>query len=182
MRLAAGKNAKLSEPILSEHISGEKRRAAARRSETFIVAAPPVVILMMASVARRITGRKRAKTSGSPVGRPSSGTRACRWRIAAARLAAAIDCEAISSGVTGSASDMVGVCAEPVTAQLMMTLLLMQISIAFNRVASLQASPHGEARQVGHWGFRYPSTAPAPRSGFVASFQPRSVCDRIAGS
>src|SRR5580698_2861469 len=150
IRLAAGKKAKLSEPILSEHISGRKRRAAARRSETFIVAAPPVVILMIASVALRITGRKRAKTSGSPVGRPSSGTRACRWRIAAPRFAAAMDCSAISSGVTGRASDMVGVCAEPVTAQLMMTLLLMQFPKPLNRVASLPGSPHGEARQAAH--------------------------------
>jgi hypothetical protein len=62
------------------------------------------------------------KTSGSWVGRPSSGSRACRWRIAAPASAAPIAASAISSGVTGRWGDMDGVWIEPVTAQVMMTL------------------------------------------------------------
>jgi len=41
--------------------------------------------------------------------------------IAAPASAGSIDCAAICSGVTGSASDMVGGVREPVTAQLMIT-------------------------------------------------------------
>src|SRR5882757_7674523 len=58
---------------------------------------------------------------GSPVGLPSSGTRAWRCRTAAPAIAASIDCSAICSGVMGSASDIVGVWAEPVTAQVIIT-------------------------------------------------------------
>ena len=84
---------------------------------------PPVVMLTTASVACLMRGRNCMNTAGSPVGRPSWGLRACRCRIAAPALAASIDWVAIWSGVIGSASDMVGVWIEPVTAQVMTTLL-----------------------------------------------------------
>src|ERR1022692_3958887 len=84
---------------------------------------PPVVMLITASVAAWMRGTNWSKTSGSGEGRPSLGSRACRCRIAAPALAASIACVAISSGVTGSASDMVGVWIEPVIAQVMITLL-----------------------------------------------------------
>ena len=61
------------------------------------------------------------KTVGSGVGRPSFGSRACRWRIAAPASAAAIDASAICSGVIGRYGVMVGVWIDPVTAQVMMT-------------------------------------------------------------
>ena len=60
-------------------------------------------------------------TSGSAVGRPSRGSRACRWRMAAPASAASIDWSAICRGVSGRYGDIVGVWIEPVTAQLMMT-------------------------------------------------------------
>ena len=64
------------------------------------------------------------KTSGSGVGRPSFGSRACKWRIEAPASAAATPSAAISSGVIGRCGDMVGVWIDPVTAQVMMTLLM----------------------------------------------------------
>src|SRR5271167_4563804 len=84
---------------------------------------PPVVMLTIASQADLICGRNCMKTLGSGVGRPLAGSRACRCRIAAPACAAAIDCSAICAGVIGIASDMVGVCTEPVVAQVMMTVL-----------------------------------------------------------
>ena len=89
-----------------------------------MVGAPPVVMLMTASQLCLMRGRKRMNISGSCVGRPSLGSRACRWRMVAPACAASIACSAIWSGVTGSASDMVGVWIEPVIAQLMTILLL----------------------------------------------------------
>ncbi len=62
------------------------------------------------------------KIAGSGEGRPSFGSRACRCRIEAPASAAAIASAAISSGVSGRYSDIVGVWMEPVTAQVMMTL------------------------------------------------------------
>src|SRR5262245_23583488 len=108
--------------MLSEHISGESCMTPASRSSTGIVGEPPVVMFTTASVACLMRGRNCMNTAGSPVGRPSCGLRACRWRIAAPASAAPIACEAIWSGVIGSASDMVGVWIAPVMAQLMMTL------------------------------------------------------------
>src|SRR5580692_12907839 len=84
---------------------------------------PPVVMLITPSQLCLIRGRNCRKTSGSGEGRPSLGSRACRCRTAAPALAASIACVAISSGVTGKASDMVGVWIEPVIAQVMITLL-----------------------------------------------------------
>src|SRR5262245_34962670 len=92
------------------------------RSSTAMVGVPPVVMLMTASVDCLMRGRNCMNTAGSPVGRPSCGLRACRCRIAAPASAAPMACSAIWSGVTGKASDMVGVWIEPVTAQVMMTL------------------------------------------------------------
>ncbi len=108
--------------MLSEHISGENFITPASRSSTGMVGEPPVVMLTTASVACLIRGRNSMNTLGSPVGRPFCGSRACRCRIAAPASAAPIACSAIWSGVTGSASDIVGVWIAPVTAQVMMTL------------------------------------------------------------
>src|SRR6266481_1530318 len=49
------------------------------------------------------------KTFGSGVGRPSLGSRAWRWRMAAPASAAATAWSVISSGVIGRWGDMVGV-------------------------------------------------------------------------
>ena len=51
---------------------------------------PPVVMLTTASDACLITGRNSMNTSGSGVGRPSFGSRACRCTIAAPASAAPI--------------------------------------------------------------------------------------------
>lgn len=108
----------------SENILGLNRVAAASQSLTVMAALPSAVTLITASVCWRMTGKNRAQTSGSPVGAPVSGIRAWRWRIAGLASAAATGGTAISCGVIGSASDMVGVWAEPATAQLMITLLI----------------------------------------------------------
>ncbi|MQM39968.1 hypothetical protein KBTX_04009 [wastewater metagenome] len=109
-------------PMFSEAISGCARSAACMRSCTVMGMPPPVEMFTTASVAVRIRGRKRMNTPGSGVGRPSSGLRAWRWSTAAPASAAPMACSAICSGVTGRYSLMVGVCTEPVTAQVMMTL------------------------------------------------------------
>src|SRR6202000_2844286 len=83
---------------------------------------PPVVMLTTASQREWISGRNWANTSGSGVGRPVSGSRACRCRIAAPACAAATAWSAISPGVTGSWSDGDGTWIEPVRAQLTITL------------------------------------------------------------
>src|SRR5580704_3655297 len=109
--------------MLREHISGEKAVAAAIRSSTVMVTLPPVVMLITPSQACLMRGRNWRKISGSGDGRPSLGSRACRCRTVAPALAASIAWVAISSGVIGKASDMVGVWIEPVIAQVMITLL-----------------------------------------------------------
>ncbi len=63
-------------PMFSEHISGANCVAAANLSLTGIDGLPPVVMLSTASLRRAMPGRKRANTSGTPVGRPVSGLRA----------------------------------------------------------------------------------------------------------
>src|SRR3979490_625867 len=80
-------------------------------------------MLITPSQACLMRGRNWRKTSGSGEGRPSLGSRACRCRMAAPAFAASIARVAISSGVIGKASDMVGVWIEPVIAQVMITLL-----------------------------------------------------------
>ena len=87
--------------MLSEHISGFACSGAASRSSTVMPRPPPVVMLITASVDCLMTGRNCMKTSGSGVGLPSIGSRACRWMMAAPASAAAMDCSAISCGVIG---------------------------------------------------------------------------------
>src|SRR5688572_30742282 len=125
--------------MLSEDISGERSTAAASRSSSVMVTLPPVVMLMTASQACLMRGTNCRKILGSGDGRPSFGSRACRCRIAAPACAASIACVAMSSGVNGSASDMVGVWIEPVIAQVMTTLLaswgiLVSLFTALSRV------------------------------------------------
>ena len=88
-------------PMFIEHNSGLNTRAAADRSSSVIPWPPPVVMLITASQPCRIFGRNSAKISGSGVGRPFEGSRACRWTIAAPASAAPIAPSAISSGVIG---------------------------------------------------------------------------------
>ncbi len=76
-------------------------------------------------------------TFGSGVGLPSFGSRACRCRIAAPASAAPIAPAAISSGVTGRYGVMVGVCIDPVTAQVMITL---RVSAIISSLLSLSTN------------------------------------------
>ena len=110
--------------MLSEATSGLKVAAGRTRSSIVMVGAPPVVMLMTQSERCLITWRKGAKASGDWSGRPSAGSRAWRWTIAAPASAAPIAASAISSGVTGRCGDIEGVWIAPVTAQVMMTLPL----------------------------------------------------------
>src|SRR3954454_16807643 len=122
MPAAIGKIPKLKLPMFSEQSSGLNRRTAASRSSSDIPRPPPVVMLMTALVPSWIAGRKRPKTSGSGVGRPVWGCRACRCRIAAPASAAPIACSAIWSGVMGRCGVSDGTWIAPVTAQLMKAL------------------------------------------------------------
>ena len=110
--------------MLSEATSGLNRWAGFTRSSTFMKGLPPVVRFSAASVDCLIRGRKWANPSGVWSGLPVSGSRACRCRIAAPASAAPSAASTISSGVTGRCGDMDGVWIAPVTAQVMMTLLL----------------------------------------------------------
>ena len=91
MRSSIGKSPKFMLPMFSEHSSGLNVRAASVRSSTVMPWPPPVVMLITASVwgVDRAAGT-RAKSSGSGVGAPVSGSRACRWTIAAPACAAPI--------------------------------------------------------------------------------------------
>ncbi len=95
--------------MFSDAISGCARFGAARRSSSVIRELPPVVILMTASHSLRMRGRNCMNTSGSAVGWPFAGSRACRCRIAAPAFAAATAWLAISAGVTGRCGLIVGV-------------------------------------------------------------------------
>src|SRR5256885_14588330 len=108
--------------MLSEATSGFSLSVGCRRSSIDMVGAPPVVKLITTSLAPLILIANLRKSSGSCVGRPSFGSRACRCTIAAPACAAAIAAAAISSGVIGRDGDMVGVWIEPGTAHVMMTL------------------------------------------------------------
>ena len=88
-------------PMLRLHISGFACNGAASRSSRVMFRPPPVVMFTTASTFCLITGRKRMNTAGSGVGSPVSGSRACRWMIAAPASAASIEDRAISSGVIG---------------------------------------------------------------------------------
>src|SRR3954447_25488039 len=83
---------------------------------------PPLVIETTASVESLIPLRYSRKTAGSAVGRPSRASRAWRWMIAAPDSTASMDWLTTSSTVYGRLADIVGVWADPVTAQVMMTL------------------------------------------------------------
>ncbi len=87
--------------MFNEQSSGEANKGAAKRSSRDIPCPPPVVMLTMAELERRMIGRNCMNTAGSGVGRPSAGFLACKCRTAAPASAAAIDCSAISSGVSG---------------------------------------------------------------------------------
>ncbi len=110
--------------MLSEATSGLNVSAGFTRSCTVMYGAPPVVRLTTALVACLMRGRKRAKASGLWSGRPVVSSRACRCTMAAPASAAPIAASAISSAVTGRWGDIDGVWIAPVTAQVMMTLLL----------------------------------------------------------
>src|ERR1700680_1011114 len=122
---------KFMDPMFSEHISGFTRRAAASRSSIVIVSPPPVVMLRTASHCCLRQVRNCKYTSGSRVGLPSIGSRACKCTMGAPALAAASACAEIWAGVMGRASDIVGVWMLPVMAQEMMTLLLVLAFILF---------------------------------------------------
>src|SRR5260221_9847920 len=108
-----------------------------------MVGAPRVVKLSTTSPAALILGANCRNSSGSCVGRPSFGSRACRCTIAAPALAAPIAASAISSGVIGRCGDMLGVWIEPVTAQVMMTLPC--------AAAIVGLGDRGEADENGHF-------------------------------
>src|ERR1044071_1145628 len=108
--------------MLSEATSGLSFSAGCSRSSMLMVGAPPVVKFSTTSAAARILAPNWRKSSGSWVGLPSFGLRACRCTIAAPACAAPSAASAISSGVMGRYGDMLGVWIEPVTAHVMMTL------------------------------------------------------------
>src|SRR5450631_3128962 len=128
-RFARLKMAKFIDPILSDVISGSARTAAAMRSSMLMPSAPPVEMFTIALVLCLMRGKNCMNTFGSGVGAPVCGLRAWRWIIAAPASAASIDCLAISSGVIGNASDIVGVWIDPVTAQEMITLVRLATAI-----------------------------------------------------
>jgi len=112
---------KFSDPTLSDAISGDVDTAARRRSSRVIPRPLPVDTFITASQAPAIFAMSSWNSSGRGSGRPVSGSRACRWTIAAPASTASIDAPAISSGVTGRCGDIVGVWIPPVGAQVMMT-------------------------------------------------------------
>src|SRR5580704_7449879 len=86
---------------------------------------PPVVMLMMASLRSLMPRAYWANNAGSAEGLPSSGFRACTWSTAAPACAAATPWSMRSLTVYGRYGDIDGVCPEPVSAQVMMTLAAM---------------------------------------------------------
>ena len=112
------------------HSSGRATLMISNRSSTVIPVPPPLVMLTTASVFALMGLRYSENTAGSGVGRPSRGSRACRWMTAAPASTAATDSATTSSTVNGRCGDIVGVCADPVTAQVMMTLSDMIASLA----------------------------------------------------
>ena len=77
--------------------------------------------LITASQAFLMRNKKGVNASGRWSGLPVTGSRACKWTIAAPASQAAMAASAISSGVTGRYGDIDGVWIAPVTAQVMMT-------------------------------------------------------------
>ena len=78
-----------------EESSGFVVSAAANRSSSVMPWPPPVVTLRMASVCCLMRGRNSMNRSGVGSGLPFSGSRACRWMIAAPASAAATASAAI---------------------------------------------------------------------------------------
>src|SRR5262245_1770368 len=105
-------------PMLRDATSGLNVAAGRTRSSIDMVGAPPVVMFTTTGQRCLITLRNGANASGVWSGRPSCGLRACRCTTAAPASAAAI-----SWAVIGRCGDIDGVWIEPVTAQVMMTLL-----------------------------------------------------------
>src|SRR5215467_8768435 len=110
-------------PMLSDASSGWSCSAGCSRCSTVIVCDPPVVTLTTTSQAAAIADRNCRNRSGSCVGRPSRGSRACRCTMAAPARAAPIALSAICSGVIGRCGDIVGVWIAPVMAHVTMTFL-----------------------------------------------------------
>src|SRR5215469_7833855 len=128
-----------------EHISGLARSGAASRSSNVMPCPPPVVVLTTALVACLMRGRNCMKTSGLGVGLPFSGSRAWRCRMEAPASAAAMASRATSSGVSGKYGLIVGVWIEPVTAQVMMTLLFNGMGVLPEVAFGGSARPCGDA-------------------------------------
>src|ERR671931_118155 len=82
--------------MLSEATSGFSLSVGCSRSSIDMVGAPPVVKLITTSLSDLILRAKCRKSSGSCVGRPSFGSRACRCTIAAPERAASIDYEFVA--------------------------------------------------------------------------------------
>src|SRR4051812_9182255 len=114
--------------MLSVHSSGLAASTPASRCSTLMPVPPPLERLTTTSLASLMRVTYSTKRSGSGVGRPSRGSRACRWTTAAPASAAASESSTISSGVTGRGGDIVGVCPEPVIAHVTMTLRAAAIS------------------------------------------------------
>ena len=86
---------KFIEPMLRDAISGFASSGAARRSSTVMFMPPPVVMFSTASVLCLMTGRNCPNSAGSGEGSPVSGSRACRWMMAAPASAASMEAWAI---------------------------------------------------------------------------------------
>jgi hypothetical protein len=82
---------------------------------------PPVVMLITASQPALMRGRNSWNSAGDGDGRPSIGSRACRWTMAAPASAAPIASWAICAGVIGRYALIVGVWMAPVMAQVTIT-------------------------------------------------------------
>src|ERR1700686_3283774 len=141
--------------MLSEATSGLKVAAGRTRSSIAMVGAPPVVMFTTTLARCLITLRNGANASGDWSGRPSLGSRACRCTIAAPASDAPIAASAISCAVIGMCGDMVGVWIDPVTAHVMMTLLLLAIDVS-SLVRAWCRNGDGGDWLVGH-GSRTPS-------------------------
>src|SRR6201996_2870882 len=115
--------------------SGLNTSAGFTRSSTRMVGEPPEVRLITALQRCLMIGRNGANASGRWSGGPVSGSRGCRGTIAAPASAAPIAASAICAGVIGRWGDMVGVWIAPVTAHVMMTLLVVAMAERFLEVS-----------------------------------------------
>ena len=111
--------------------SGLSTLAGSMRSCTVMYGEPPVVRLMTASQRALMSFRNGTKASGRWSGLPVTGSRACRWMMAAPASNAPTDASAISCAVTGRYGDIDGVWIAPVTAQVMMTFFWADMQVSF---------------------------------------------------